>query len=276
MPKGWEWDETLYGGSAEYYERGRLPYPAELADRLASALALDGSGRAIDVGCGPGIIALRLAHRFDEMVGVDADRHMLEEAARRAVEQGISNTRWVEMRAENLPGDLGRFRVATFAQSFHWMDRASVAEKVRAMLEPGGAFVQVNHWSIGGEPAPESPYPFPPDDAVQQLVRKYLGESRRAGQGVLPTAKLDDEPEVLRAAGFGEPERVPLPAGDVVVSSADDLVARYYSVSGSAPHLFGSRKEEFEQELRALLNAASDSGKFAERVRNAELVIWRR
>src|SRR4029079_3425559 len=276
MPKGWEWDETLYGGSAEYYERGRLPYPAELADRLASALALDGSGRAIDVGCGPGIIALRLAHLFDEMIGVDADRHMLEQAAQRAIERGITNTRWVQMRAEDLPGDLGTFRVATFAQSFHWMDRASVAEKIHAVLQPGGAFVQVNHWSIAGEPAPESPYPFPPEDDVAQLVRTYLGESRRAGQGVLPSTKLADEPEVLHAAGFGEPERVPLPAGEVVVSSVDDIVARHYSVSGSAPHLFGSRKEEFEQELRALLIAASESGKFAERVRDAELVIWRR
>jgi SAM-dependent methyltransferase len=276
MPKGWEWDETLYGGSAEYYERGRLPYPAELADRLASALALDGSGRAIDVGCGPGIIALRLAHLFDEMIGVDADRHMLEQAAQRAIERGITNTRWVQMRAEDLPGDLGTFRVATFAQSFHWMDRARVAEKIHAMLQPGGAFVQVNHWSIAGEPAPESPYPFPPEDDVAQLVRTYLGKSRRAGQGVLPSTKLDDEPEVLHAAGFGDPERVPLPAGEVVVSSVDDIVARHYSVSGSAPHLFGSRKEEFEQELRTLLNAASESGKFAERVRDAELVIWRR
>jgi len=276
MPKGWEWDETLYGGSAEYYERGRLPYPAELADRLASALALDGSGRAIDVGCGPGIIALRLAHLFDEMIGVDADRHMLEQAAQRAIERGITNTRWVQMRAEDLPGDLGTFRVATFAQYFHWMDRARVAEKIHAMLQPGGAFVQVNHWSIAGEPAPESPYPFPPEDDVAQLVRTYLGESRRAGQGVLPSTKLDDEPEVLHAAGFGDPERVPLPAGEVVVSSVDDIVARHYSVSGSAPHLFGSRKEEFEQELRTLLNAASESGKFAERVRDAELVIWRR
>jgi len=274
--EGWEWDETLYGGSAEYYERGRLPYPPELADRLASALELDGSGRAIDVGCGPGIIALRLAHLFEEMVGVDADRHMLEQARERAIERGIANTRWVEMRAENLPGDLGTFRVATFAQSFHWMDRARVAERVRAMLESGGAFVQVNHWSLKGEPVPESPSPFPPDDDVQQLIKTYLGDSRRAGQGALPTATLSDEPEVLRGAGFGEPERVPLPAGEVVVTTVDEIVARYYSASSSAPHLFGARREEFEQELRELLHGASPSGSFAERVRDAELVIWRK
>src|SRR3954462_15039095 len=117
MPEGWEWDETLYEGSAEFYERGRLPYPAALAGRLADALGLDRSGRLIDVGCGPGIIALRLAHLFEQVVGVDADRDMLERAGRRASERNVTNARWVHMRAEDLPGDLGTFGVATFAQS---------------------------------------------------------------------------------------------------------------------------------------------------------------
>ena len=93
MPEGWEWDETLYAGSAQYYERGRLPYPADLADRLASALGLDGSGRLLDVGCGPGIIALRLAHVFDDVVGVDADRQMLAQATQRASERKRRPTR---------------------------------------------------------------------------------------------------------------------------------------------------------------------------------------
>ncbi|HZX53582.1 MAG TPA: class I SAM-dependent methyltransferase [Ilumatobacteraceae bacterium] len=276
MPAGWEWDETLYAGSAAYYERGRLPYPADLADRLAWALQLDGSGRLIDVGCGPGIIALRLAHLFEEVVGVDADRHMLEQAAQRSIERGVANTRWVQMRAEDLPGDLGTFGVATFAQSFHWMDRATVADAVFRMLEPGGAFVLVNHWSLAGEPASDSPYPFPPRDDVQQLVARYLGEPRRAGHGVLLAGTPDGESEVVVAAGFGEPERIALPGGEVVTESVDDIVASCYSASGSAPHLFGVRREEFEHELIALLNQASPSGMFAERVRDAELVVWRK
>jgi len=276
MPEGWEWDETLYAGSAEYYERGRLPYPAELADCLRSALGLDGSGRLIDVGCGPGIIALRLAHLFDDVVGVDADRHMLAQAEQRSNERGLTNTRWVQMRAEDLPGDLGTFHVATFAQSFHWMNRPRVADAIFTMLQPGGAFVLVNHWSLEGEAAPDSPYPLPPRDEVQQLVTKYLGETRRAGQGVLSAGTPDGESEVLVAAGFGEPDRVPLPGGEVVIESVEDVVARCYSASGSAPHLFGSRRNEFEKELIALLNEASPAGMFAERVRDAELVVWRR
>jgi len=52
MPKGWDWNDTLYLGSAPHDAQGRLPYAPALADRLAAALALDGTGRPIDVGCG--------------------------------------------------------------------------------------------------------------------------------------------------------------------------------------------------------------------------------
>ena len=275
MPEGWEWDATLYAGSAEYYERGRLPYPASLADAAADALALDGSARLVDVGCGPGIIALTLAHLFSEVVGVDADVHMLEQAAQRSAERRITNARWVTMRAEDLPGDLGRFRVATFAQSFHWLDRERVAAAIFTMLEPGGAFVHVGHWSMFGDHAPETPYPVPPHDEIAHLVERYLGSTRRAGQGVLPAGTPDNEGAILTAAGFRGPDRVVLPGGEIVYLSVDDMIARTFSASGSAPHLFGSRRDAFEQDLTAVLRAASESGVFAEQIRDAELAIWR-
>jgi SAM-dependent methyltransferase len=276
MPDGWEWDETLYAGSAEHYERGRLPYPARLVDAAASALVLDGSGRLIDVGCGPGIVALSLASLFEEVVGVDADRQMVEQAARRSVELRTSNTTWVAMRAEDLPGDLGRFRVATFAQSFHWLDRDRVAAAIFTMLEPGGAFVQVNHWSLLGDPAPETSHPVPPHDEIKRLIEKYLGAARRAGKGILPAGTPDNEASVIAAAGFEGPQRVPVPGGEIVMVSVDDMIARCLSASGSAPHLFGARLAAFEHELTSCLDNASKSGVFAERIRDADLLIWRK
>ena len=55
MPEsGWEWDESLYAGSAAYYARGRMAYPSQLRDALRDALGLDGTGRLLDVGWGPG------------------------------------------------------------------------------------------------------------------------------------------------------------------------------------------------------------------------------
>ena len=144
MPRGWEWDETLYLGSAPYYAQGRLPYAPGLADRLAETLRLDGEGRLVDVGCGPGILALALAHLFAEVVGVDPDAGMLEEGDRRADAAGIDNVRWLRARAEAIPTELGPFRVATFGQSFHWMERERVAALVLGLLEPRGALVHVS------------------------------------------------------------------------------------------------------------------------------------
>jgi len=48
------WDPRLYEGSAPYFARGRLPYPPEMAAALRDELALDGTGRLVDLGCGPG------------------------------------------------------------------------------------------------------------------------------------------------------------------------------------------------------------------------------
>lgn len=274
MPKGWAWDETLFCGSAPYYEQGRLPYPAALAPTLARVLALDGHGRMLDVGCGPGTVALRVAHLFEGVVGLDADPDMLQEAGRRAAELGIANARWVHALAEELPAALGMFRAATFAQSFHWMDRDRVAAAVRDMLEPGGAFVQVSTEAASRDQN-GLPYPSQPDAAIAALVQRYLGPVRRAGQGVLAHGTPGNEVDVLRRAGFGEAEIVPVGGGETVVRTAEDLVAATFSNSGSAPHLFGERLGAFEVELRAVLARASPSGLFALRTGETELRVWR-
>ena len=80
---------------------------------------------------------------------------------------------------------------------------------------------------------------------------------------------------VLSGAGFKGPERVVVPAAAALVRTADDIVAWVYSLSGSAPHLFGDRGAEFETELRRLLHAASPSDLFAERPPDTEDLVWR-
>jgi SAM-dependent methyltransferase len=269
-----EWDPALYEGSAAYYARGRLPYPVEVATALREALALDGTGRLIDVGCGPGPVALLLAPLFAGVVGVDPDAAMLAEARAAATRRGVTNARWVQMTAESLPGDLGRFRVATFAQSFHWMDREKVAATVRGMLAPGGSWVHVDattHQGVDG--AGGFPRPAPPRGEIEDLITAYLGATRRAGTGLLPEGTPSGEDEIMVAAGFSGPERVTV-AGRTHERSTDQIVASVFSLSRAAPHLFGARVREFEADLRALLARASPACEFSERSREIELVIW--
>src|SRR5215213_9095539 len=218
-PEGWQWDETLYLGSAVYYVRGRPPYAPGLADTLRRILALDGQGRLLDVGCGPGVVTLPLAHLFAEAVGLDPDPGMLAEGARRAADAGLANITWVRARAEELPAGLGRFHVATFAQSFHWMDRDHVAALVLEMLEPGGPLVHISDFK--GDEARESSnklsHALPPYEAIRELIRRYLGPVPRAGQGLLRYGSPDGEAVVLRNAGFQGSDRVLIPAGGVQV-----------------------------------------------------------
>ena len=58
------YDPTLFEGAAAHYRYGRPPYSPQLEDALGEELGLDGSGRLLDGGCGPGILTVRLAHLF--------------------------------------------------------------------------------------------------------------------------------------------------------------------------------------------------------------------
>ena len=80
----------------------------------------------------------------------------------------------------------------------------------------------------------------------------------------------------MRAAGYPEPLRVMVPRGEVFSRSEDDIVASVYSLSSAAPHLFGDRQAAFEADMRELLRRSSPCGRFYERARDIELVIWRR
>src|SRR5689334_5665985 len=103
---GWAWDPSLYAGSARFYAVGRVGYPVEVANALVAALELDGSGRLLDVGCGPGSLTLLLAAYFREAIGIDADADMLAEGARLAEQKQLRNVRWRQLRGEDLPADL--------------------------------------------------------------------------------------------------------------------------------------------------------------------------
>jgi SAM-dependent methyltransferase len=257
----WSWDETLYAGSAPFYARGRVAYPMQLIEAIRDELALDGRGRLLDAGCGPGSLTIPLAPCFEEAVGIDADTGMVAEALRHAP----PNARFVRMRAEELPAGLGSFRVATLAQSFHWMEQHAVARALYRMLELGGAAVHVGATTHEGDGDV-------PREQIAELIRSFLGPHRRAGLSVLRDGTPRWEDEAFRAAGFDGPRRVDVAWGALVERSEDDVVASVFSLSSSAPHLFGERLREFERELRALLQDAP----FHERMRDVGFSVWAR
>jgi hypothetical protein len=118
--------------------------------------------------------------------------------------------------------------------------------------------------------------PAPPYAQIGDLVRRYLGPLRRAGQGTLVNGTPNREDLVLARAGFERFERHVVPAGEVVNRTADDIVAWAFSRSDSAPHLFGDRLEDFERDLRTVLQQASPDNRFAEHLPATEIMSWRK
>ncbi len=270
------YDLSTYHGTAVHYRYGRPDYSPQLEALLSEELDLDGSGRLLDVGCGPGTLTARLAHLFEEAIGLDPDPAMIAEGRRAAQEQGIANITWVQAQAEDLPeAALGPYRVVTFGQSFHWTDEVRVAEAVYDMLESGGALTLIKH-TVEGRAVPPSPGPPPiPHTEIKALVQKYLGSTKRAGQGIAPvrTRRVGD---ALARTQFGTPRVIFAPGTPDLVRDSESVLSGYFSMSYSTPHLFGDRVEAFTSEVRELLRTRSPEGVFWDWPGDTEVMLARK
>jgi SAM-dependent methyltransferase len=109
-----------------YY--ARPPYAPALYQRLLQLAP--GRGRALDLGCGPGKVAVALADHFAEVVALDPSAAMLEVG--RAADAGRHhNIAWVNERAETYVSETG-FDLVTAGTSIHWPDHTVLFPKLAA------------------------------------------------------------------------------------------------------------------------------------------------
>src|SRR5580700_2534233 len=72
-----------FASTVAYYESARPPYGAAFFEAVALQMGLDGSERLLDVGAGPGILAIGFAPYCGEVVGVDPEPGWSRQRARR-------------------------------------------------------------------------------------------------------------------------------------------------------------------------------------------------
>jgi hypothetical protein len=150
-----------------------------------------------------------------------------------------------------------------------------VAEAVYDMLEPGGALALIAH-TVTGRPRPPDPgVPPIPHDDLKALVAKYLGSTRRAGQGTAQERTHRFE-AVLARTRFGIPQQLFVPGIPDLLRDSESVLSGYLSLSSSAPHLFGDRLGDFACEVRALLASRSAEGNFWDWPGDTEVVLARK
>lgn len=243
---------------------------------LSRELGLDGRGQLLDVGCGPGVLAIQLGELFEEVTALDPDPEMLAEGRRLAKEAGLDRIRWIQAVAEEIPSlAIGPCRLVTLGQSFHWTDRELVAESVYDLLEPGGAIALVAHTRQGRPKPPDPGHPPVPHDEIRALVSRYLGERARAGQGY-SSRPCDHWEDALSRTRFGRPRSLFAPGQPDIVQDVSEVASNQLSHSSAAPHLFGDRLDAFLKDLRSLLDMRSPSGLFWEWPGDTEVVLARK
>jgi ubiquinone/menaquinone biosynthesis C-methylase UbiE len=141
-----------------------LPIHAE-ADAMArtiQACALTPDVDALDVACGPGILACAQAPHARAVTGIDITPAMIEQARARQAAAEVENMAWHVGDATALPFESGSFDRVTTRYSFHHMTdpAATLAEMVR-VCRPEGRIVVID-----ATPSPETQAAY---DAMERL-----------------------------------------------------------------------------------------------------------
>lgn len=110
-------------------------------DALLDAAVPADAGRVLDVGCGDGFLAARLARRVPSVTAVDVDAPVLERAQARFPEADV---RWVNGDIMTLPLDPGLFdAVVSNAALHHLGDTTAALRRLRSLVAPGGTLAVV-------------------------------------------------------------------------------------------------------------------------------------
>ncbi len=128
----------LYQGTAEYYDRYRLPYPEAMTEDLIARTGVSGHGRLLDLACGTGQLAFPLRRSFAEVWAVDREPDFAQMVQAKADKLGAGNIRPVTADAETLDAEPGHFELAVIGNAFHRLDRDLVAARLLNWLRPGG------------------------------------------------------------------------------------------------------------------------------------------
>src|SRR5438270_10539931 len=128
------------------YEELRPAYPPAFFREVVQCLALHKQHRLIDLGTGPGLLALGFAPYVGRIVGVDPEPAMLG-AAREAAGRASQAFTLIEGKAEDLADDAGTFDVVTIGRALHWMDSDALSARLERLVAPNGTILVCSSYS---------------------------------------------------------------------------------------------------------------------------------
>ena len=137
-------DEAAFWNKlADSYAQKPVANPEAFERKIAITRArLKKHDIVLDVGCGTGSLALRLAPYAAHVYGLDVSREMLRIAKGKATTLGVENVSFVEGRLADValqPGTLDG--LCAFSLLHLVSDRSETLKRIYDLLKPGGFFI---------------------------------------------------------------------------------------------------------------------------------------
>lgn len=246
-----------FATTAALYEQFRPPYSPEFFRVVVERLRLGKRHALIDLGTGPGLLALGFAPYVGRVVGVDPEPAMLEVAARAADRAGRDLV-LIESAAEALPREVGLFDVVTIGRALHWMDRDRIGPLLQRLVAPGGVVLVCSARSA--------------TDGRNGWLEAH-NEARRYWSGT--TGRTNYRPDlatIVADTRFRIGETIAVEGRHELTAS--DLAHRVLTLSGSSPAVLSNKVDAMLHDVEQRLLPFSRAGLLREVViANAEVAI---
>lgn len=252
-----------FQSAAAHYLAGRPAYASRLIERVVELCGLRNTDRVLDLGCGPGPLAVAFAPLAGAVVAMDPEPEMLAVAAKAAAAAGVEIS-FVNGSSYDLVPSLGRFRLVAIGRAFHWMDRIDTLRRLDTMIEADGAVVLFGH-----------EHPKVPDnawlDGYRALIDRYAGDDfnrslHRSPDWIRHEAVLLDS-LFNRLETIGVIERRQ--------TAVESLVERALSMSSTSRGKIGEKADELAQAIREAMTVHARNGVVTEVVESDALIAWR-
>jgi SAM-dependent methyltransferase len=228
-----------FASTVAYYENARPPYGAGFFAAAAQQLGLDRTQRLLDIGAGPGILAIGFKPFCREVIGVDPEPAMVE-WARAAAERAGAAATFVEGRFEDVAAGLGIFDVVTIGRAIHWLDPKFARAALERLVAPRGRILVCHASSV--------------EDGRNPWLDAFKGVRDRW---------RDDRPQHDRHAFFGGGPFVA--SGTILVEGSyavpvERFADRLLSMSTSSPERLGDEVPSMKSAMREALAPFAANG----------------
>ena len=150
-------DAMYAGGDPWASADGRYLYQRRKYDTLAALLPERRVARALDLGCGVGLLTRRLLSRADAVLGLDISQAAVDQA--RTLHRDAAGLSFEQASVLDLPAALdGGFDIVTLADTLYYLPNIddgllkAMATRVARLLAPGGVLLLANHFFFSADP----------------------------------------------------------------------------------------------------------------------------